>query len=60
MTPSASIPRRATVKTLRIFARDPRGGNRTFEYQEGSIVDGSQFSEWSTGRWGDLKPPGRH
>jgi hypothetical protein len=53
-------PAPGVVKTLRIFARDPRGRNRTFEYQEGSIVDGSQFSGWSTGHWGDIKPPGRH
>jgi hypothetical protein len=48
-----------TVKTLRIFARDPRGGNRTFEYREGSTVDGSQFTGWSSGNWGGIiKPPG--
>jgi hypothetical protein len=40
------------VKSLRIFARDPRGKNRTFEYREGSSVDGSRFSGWGRGSWG--------
>lgn len=41
------------VKTLRIFARGPRGETRTFEYREGSIVDGTLFSAWGRGDWGD-------
>ncbi len=40
------------VKSLRIFARDPRGKNRRFEYREGSTVDGSHFSGWGRGSWG--------
>jgi len=40
------------VKTLRIFATGPRGDKRTFEYREGSVVDGSQFSGWGGGNWG--------
>jgi hypothetical protein len=40
------------VKTLRIYARGPRGGSRMFEYREGSTVDGSMFSGWGGGRWG--------
>lgn len=40
------------VKTLRIFARSSGGGTRTFEYREGSIIDGSMFSGWGTGDWG--------
>ncbi len=52
-------PAPGTVKTLRIFARDSRGGNRTFEYREGSTVDGAQFTGWSSGSWpGIIKPPG--
>ncbi len=52
-------PAPGTVKTLRIFARDSRGGNRTFEYREGSTVDGAQFTGWSSGSWpGLIKPPG--
>ncbi|HLX83473.1 MAG TPA: hypothetical protein VKR59_06225 [Terriglobales bacterium] len=46
-------PAPGQVKTLRIFANSPRGGSRTFEYREGSIVDGSQFSGWGGGGWGN-------
>ncbi|MFN7856332.1 MAG: DNAJC11 domain-containing protein [Acidovorax sp.] len=45
-------PHRDRPKVLRIYARDPRGGNRTFEYPEGSFVDGRQFTAWSNGSWG--------
>ncbi|MFN6994277.1 MAG: hypothetical protein ACK4PH_08745 [Aquincola tertiaricarbonis] len=41
------------VKTLRIHARSERGGTRTFEYREGSVVDGAMFSGWSGGGWGN-------
>ncbi len=37
-------------KTLRIDARGPRGDTRIFEYSEGSVVDGSQFSDWRGGQ----------
>ncbi len=40
------------VKTLRIFARGRDGQNRTFEYTEGSVVDGSLFTGWGSGNWG--------
>jgi len=40
------------VKTLRIFARATNGETRTFEYREGSVVDGALFSGWSRGDWG--------
>ena len=39
------------VKTLRIVTRGPRGEDRTFEYTEGSVVEGSQFAGWGGG-WG--------
>ncbi len=39
------------VKFLRIFARDGRGGTRSFEYAEGSIVDGSLFKAWGSDEW---------
>jgi hypothetical protein len=39
-------------KTLRIFARGSNGRERTFEYPEGSVVDGSMFSGWGGGNWG--------
>ena len=45
-------PHRGVVKTLRIWARGPRGGEKMFEYREGSLVDGSQFSGWGGGGWG--------
>ena len=41
------------VKTLRIYARGPNGQERMFEYREGSTVDGSQFSSWGSGNWGN-------
>ena len=40
------------VKTLRIYARGPNGQPRMFEYREKTIVDGSIFSGWSGGNWG--------
>lgn len=46
-------PAPGRVKSLRIIARGPRGTSRTFEYREGSIVDGSQFSGWGGGNWGN-------
>jgi len=38
-------------KVLRIFARTPSGQERYFEYQEGSVVDGSLFRGWGSGNW---------
>ncbi len=46
-------PAPGIVKTLRIFARGPNGQSRTFEYRESSVVDGSMFSGWGRGDWGD-------
>lgn len=40
------------IKTLRIYARGPRGETRTFEYSEGSMVDGALFKSWGRGNWG--------
>jgi hypothetical protein len=40
------------VKTLRIYARGPNGGERMFEYREGSTVDGAMFRGWGRGDWG--------
>lgn len=39
-------------KTLRIYARGKNGQNRSFEYGEGSVVDGAQFTGWGGGDWG--------
>ncbi|MFZ6798198.1 hypothetical protein [Undibacterium sp. Di24W] len=41
------------VKTLRIYARGARGEIRTFEYSEGSLVDGAMFKSWGRGNWGN-------
>ena len=46
-------PDRGNTKELRIYARDSNGRTRTFEYPENSMVDGSQFVGWSSGRWGN-------
>src|SRR5207302_1953243 len=40
------------IKALRIYARGPNGGERLFEFREGSTVDGSQFRSWGRGDWG--------
>ena len=40
------------VKTLRVFARGPNGGEQMFEYREGGTVDGSKFRGWGRGDWG--------
>ena len=40
------------VKTLRIYTRARNGQERMFEYREGSVIDGSIFSGWSSGNWG--------
>src|SRR5258708_24413537 len=45
-------PDHGVVKTLRIYARGPRGEIRMFEYVEGSTVDGSQFTGWGRAYWG--------
>ena len=45
-------------KTLRIYARGRDGQSRTFDYQERSEVDGSQFTGWGGGNWGHDR--GRH
>jgi hypothetical protein len=45
-------PSPGNVKTLRIYARGPDGRSRTFEYREGSVVNGAQFSGWGGGNWG--------
>ncbi|MEO7150840.1 MAG: hypothetical protein ABIX46_03875 [Burkholderiaceae bacterium] len=46
-------------KRLRIYARSADGQTRTFEYREGSIVDGSQFRGWKGGNWDRGRHDGR-
>ena len=47
-------PAPGVVKSLRIFTKDGRGRPRTFEYREGSYIDGSQFVGWGGGNWGSV------
>lgn len=52
-------PDRGRLKTLRIIATGPGGRQRTFEYTEGGWVDGSLFTGWAGGNWGqDTAPQG--
>jgi hypothetical protein len=41
------------IKMLRIYARGADGRPRMFEYRESSTIDGSQFSGWGSGNWGN-------
>ena len=45
-------PAEGRVKTLRIYTRGPGGTSKTFEYREGSVIDGAQFAGWGRGDWG--------
>jgi len=45
-------PDHGRIKSLRIYARGPRGEERMFEYREGSTVDGREFRGWNRGDWG--------
>jgi hypothetical protein len=40
-------------KTLRIIAKGRNGEVRNFDYREGEWVDGTQFTGWGRGDWGD-------
>ena len=40
-------------KVLRIYTRGPDGRERTFEFRENGLVDGSQFRGWGRGDWGN-------
>jgi len=46
-------PSPGRTKTLRIHARGPNGQSRMFEYREGGVVNGAQFTGWSGGQWGN-------
>lgn len=45
-------PAEGRIKMLRIYARGPGGTSKTFEYREGSVIDGAQFAGWGRGDWG--------
>ena len=40
------------AKTLRIYTRGRDGQARTFEFAEGNVIDGAQFTGWAGGGWG--------
>jgi len=40
-------------KWLRVFARGPNGQERMFEFPDGAVFDGMQFSGWARGEWGN-------
>ncbi|MFI5101817.1 MAG: hypothetical protein ACHP9V_00450 [Terriglobales bacterium] len=46
-------PAEGRPKALRIYARGPNGGERMFEYVDGSVVDGGMFRAWGRGEWGN-------
>jgi len=45
-------PDQGAVKTLRIYAQDRNNRERMFEYSEGSTIDGSVFTGWGSGNFG--------
>jgi len=45
-------PAPGQAKSLRIYVRGPDRRERMFEYADGSIIDGSMFIGWGSGRWG--------
>jgi hypothetical protein len=45
-------PDPGVIKILRIYTRGRNGQTRTFEYKEGSTIDGALFTGWRTGNWG--------
>ncbi|MBB5205877.1 hypothetical protein HNQ51_003208 [Inhella inkyongensis] len=47
------------LKTLRIYARGRDGQERVLEYREGSTLDGSLFTGWGRGNWGEGDGRGR-
>jgi hypothetical protein len=40
-------------KILRIYASDPNGQQRIFDFNEGQPINGAMFRGWSTGQWGN-------
>jgi hypothetical protein len=40
-------------KMLRVFAREPNGEERSFDFPDGSMFDGNQFRGWGRADWGD-------
>jgi len=45
-------PAPGQAKSLRIYVRGSDRRERMFEYADGSIIDGSLFTGWGSGRWG--------
>ncbi len=51
-------PAYGETKTLRLYTRGPDGRQRIFDYREGSFVDGTQFTGWQGGDWGQAQDGG--
>lgn len=47
----AADPAPGHSKALRVFARGPNGQERFFDFRDGSVFDGGQFSGWRRGEW---------
>jgi hypothetical protein len=47
----AADPAPGRSKGLRVFARGPNGQERFFDFPDGSVFDGGQFSGWGRGDW---------
>src|SRR5258706_15441421 len=46
-------PAPGRAKMLRVFAREPDGDERAFDFPDGTLFDGSQFRGWGRADWGD-------
>lgn len=45
-------PDEGNTKSLHIFAEDPNGRERMFEFRDNSLIDGAMFHDWGSGEWG--------
>jgi len=46
-------PAPGRAKMLRVYARQPNGHDRIFDFPDGSVFDGAQFRGWGPADWGD-------
>src|SRR5580700_11260191 len=45
-------PAPGRAKMLRVYARQPNGQERFFDFPDGSVFDGGRFSGWGRADWG--------
>ena len=45
-------PHPGVAKTLRVYARGPKGVTRNFDYPENQFIHGDLFAGWTGGNWG--------